>query len=180
MQEESQSTFEASDSRKECGIHIQCERNVPLWIILLDNIPTAAMFLLGTILLWRLGWLYGAAYVTYCILAIVVFWGRICPWCHHFDTRACPCGYGGVAPLLFKARQGREFRSVFRANIGVMFPCFFVPPIAGALLVWNGASESTVVVLAAFCILAFAAIPLISKFVGCKGCEVKDECPWMT
>jgi hypothetical protein len=178
--EQVQTTSKASDARKECGIHIECERVVPLRIIFLDNIPTAAMFVLGTILMWRLGWLFGAAYLAYCVLAIVAFWGRICPWCHHFDTHACPCGYGVVAPRLFKARQGREFRSVFRANIGVMFPCFFVPPIAGAVLVWKGAARSTAVILVVFCLIAFAAIPLISRLVGCKGCDIKDECPWMT
>jgi hypothetical protein len=81
---------------------------------------------------------------------------------------------------LFKRKQGREFRSVFRANIGVMFPCFFIPPIVGAVLVWQGAARSTAILLAVFCVIAFAVIPLISKFVGCRGCAVKDECPWMT
>jgi hypothetical protein len=170
----------ANEAHIECGIPAECERVVPLWIILLDNVPTAAMFVLGTILVWRLGWLFGAAYLVYCVLAIVAFWGRICPWCHHFNTHACPCGYGAVAPLLFDARKGRDFRSVFRANIVVMFPCFFVPAIAGAWLVWNGSARSTVAILAAFCILAFVAIPMISRLVGCKGCDIKDECPWMT
>jgi hypothetical protein len=122
----------------QCGIHVDCERIVPLRIVLLDNIPTAAMFVLGAILMWRLGWLFGTAYLVYCILAIVGFWGRICPWCHHFATRACPCGYGVIAARFFKPKTGREFRSVFRANIVIMFPCFFIPPIAGALLLWNG------------------------------------------
>lgn len=169
----------ASDSHKECGIHSRCERVVSLWIVFLDNVPTAVMFVLGTMLIWRFGWLFGAVYLAYCVLAIVAFWRRICTWCHHFGTRACPCGYGAAAPLLFEARQGREFRSVFRANIVIMFPCFFVPPIAGALLVWSHPSRSAAVILVAFCIIAFVAIPLISKLVGCKGCEVKDECPWM-
>jgi hypothetical protein len=164
----------------QCGIHVDCVRIVPLRIVLLDNIPTAAMFVLGTILMWRLGGLFGTAYLAYCILAIVGFWGRICPWCHHFGNRACPCGYGVIAARFFKPKMGREFRSVFRANIVIMFPCFFIPPIAGALLLWNGCTRSTAAILAAFCIIAFAVIPMISKFVGCKGCEIKSQCPWMT
>jgi len=173
-------TTKSNDTPLECGIHVACERVVAWWVILLDNVPTAAMFVLGTILMWHLGWLPGAAYLAYCGLAIVAFWGRICPWCHHFNTRACPCGYGVVAPLLFRSRQGREFRSVFRANIGIMFPCFFVPPVAGAWLLWQGAPRSTAILLAAFCVIAFAAIPLIARWVGCRGCDLKDECPWMT
>jgi hypothetical protein len=148
--------------------------------VFVDNAPTAAMFALGTILTWRLGWGFGAGYLAYCVLAIIAFWGRICPWCHHFGTRACPCGYGVVAPLLFKARTGREFRQVFRANIVIMFPCFFVPPIAGAVLLWSGTTRPILAVLVAFCLIAFAVIPMISRLVGCKGCEIRDQCPWMT
>ncbi len=149
----------------DCSIPRECDRVVPAWVVFLDNAPTGAMFALGAVLMWQLGWVVGAGYLAYCMLAIVAFWGRICPWCHHFATRACPCGYGVVAP---------------RANIGVMFPCFFVPPIAGAVQVWSGPTRSLVVILVAFCLIAFAAIPLISKLVGCRGCAIRDQCPWMT
>ena len=175
-----QSDAGMSDASRECGIHRECERVVPAWVVFVDNAPTAAMFALGTILTWQIGWPFGAAYLAYCALAIVAFWGRICTWCHHFGTRACPCGYGVIAPLLFQRRTGREFRQVFRANIAIMFPCFFIPPIAGAVLIWNGTTRSILVTLVAFCLIAFAAIPMISKLVGCKGCEIRDECPWMT
>jgi len=164
----------------DCGIPRECDRVVPAWVVFVDNAPTGAMFALGTVLMWQVGWAFGAGYLAYCVLAIVAFWGRICPWCHHFGTRACPCGYGVVVPLLFERRTGREFRQVFRANIGIMFPCFFVPPIAGAVLVWPGPTRSLVVILAAFCVIAFAAIPMISRLVGCRGCAIRDQCPWMT
>jgi hypothetical protein len=36
-----------------------------------------------------------------------------------------------------------------------------------------------VAIFAAFCIIGFAIIPMISKYVGCAGCEIKDKCPWM-
>lgn len=169
-----------TDAPADCGIPRECERVVPGWVVFSDNAPTAAMFALGTILMWRIGWVFGTAYLAYCLLAVVAFWGRICPVCHHFGTRACPCGYGVVSPLLFRRRTGREFRRVFRTNIVIMFPCFFVPPVAGAVLVWQGSARSVVVVLVAFCVMAFVAIPLISKLVGCRGCAIKDQCPWMT
>jgi hypothetical protein len=174
------SSAAGSDPRVDCGVHRDCERVVPAWIVFVDNAPTAVMFALGTFLMWQFGWILGAGYLVYCFLAIVAFWGRICPWCHHFGTHACPCGYGVVAPLLFKARTGRDFRQVFRTNIVIMFPCFFIPPIAGAVLVWTGTTRWIVAVLVAFCLVAFAVIPAISRLVGCKGCEIRDECPWMT
>jgi hypothetical protein len=35
------------------------------------------------------------------------------------------------------------------------------------------------VLFIAFVIVGFVLIPAISRFVGCKGCEIKDQCPWM-
>ncbi len=168
------------DARVDCGIHAECDRVVPGWVVFVDNAPTVGMFALGTILTWQVGGVFGAGYLAYCILAIIAFWGRICPWCHHFGTRACPCGYGVVAPLLFRARTGREFRQVFRVNVAIMFPSFFIPPIVGAVLLSSGTTRSIAAVLAAFCLIAFAVIPANSRLVGCKGCEIKELCPWMT
>jgi hypothetical protein len=31
-----------------------------------------------------------------------------------------------------------------------------------------------------FSITGFVIIPLISKLAGCKNCEIKEDCPWMT
>jgi hypothetical protein len=28
--------------------------------------------------------------------------------------------------------------------------------------------------------VGFILIPAISKFVGCKSCEIKADCPWMS
>ena len=102
-------------------------RVVPAWLIVVDNGPTALMFVVGAALLWPISWSLSIAFLVYCGLAIVLFWARICPHCHHFSTRACPCGYGVVAAALFAPKGGKDFRKVFRRNIGIMFPCWFVP-----------------------------------------------------
>ena len=165
---------------KECGIHPKCTRVVPSWVVLADNFPTLTMFVLGTILICLVWWPFAVAYALYCGLSIVLFWGLICPYCHHYDTRACPCGYGVLAPKVFKPKEGRDFRAVFTQNIAIMFPTFFLPPVAGAVLLYFDFTYMVLGLLIAFAVVAFAIIPLISKFVGCKGCEIKDQCPWMT
>jgi len=30
-----------------------------------------------------------------------------------------------------------------------------------------------------FSLIGFVVIPVISKLVGCKNCEVREDCPWM-
>ncbi len=154
-------------------------RVVPTWLTLLDNVPTAVLFALGAVLM---GWAWrplAAVYLAYCVLAIVLFWARICPHCPHFATRACPCGYGVIAARLFAARPDGGFQRAFRRNIGVVFPCWFVPPVAGGYLLWMGPTWPVVAVLAAFCVVGFAVIPIIAKRIGCRGCGLREDCPWM-
>jgi len=162
-----------------CGIPVVCGRTVPAWLVVLDNAPTAVMFVLGAALLAPLGWMFAALFLAYCALAIVLFWGRICPSCHHFGTRACPCGYGVIAPRFFRRRTGRDFKQVFRRNIAIMFPCWFVPAGVGAWLLHSRFSTRSLVLLSAFCFVSFVAIPLIAKLVGCRNCDIKNDCPWM-
>ena len=70
------------------------------------------------------------------------------------------------------------FAKVFRKNIAIMFPCWIVPTIAGIYLLWTHLTILVAGVFLAFCIVGFALIPTISRFVGCAGCEIKDQCPW--
>lgn len=167
------------DSAADCGIPNECTRVVPTWLVAVDNGPTVVMFLLGAALLRPISWSLSIAFLAYCALAIVLFWARICPHCHHFDTRACPCGYGVVAAAFFKRKVGLDFRKVFRRNIGLMFPCWFVPLGAGIYLLWVRFSSAALGLFLAFCIVAFLLIPAISRFVGCRDCDVRDQCPWM-
>jgi hypothetical protein len=67
---------------------------------IVDNLPYIFMTILGA-LVFIIGlkpsatnWLFAGLYVLYGIagaLWIIVF---VCPYCHYYDTRACPCGYG--------------------------------------------------------------------------------------
>ena len=163
-----------------CGIPLSCGRAVPTWLVILDNVPTAILFVLGAALLVPLGWTFAALFLAYCALSIVLFWGRICPFCHHFGTRACPCGYGVIAARFFRRKTGGDFREVFRRNIVIMFPCWFIPLGGGAWLLHSEFSMGRLVLLSVFCFVGFVAIPLIAKLVGCRNCEIKKDCPWMT
>jgi hypothetical protein len=109
-----------------------------------------------------------------------MFWCLICPWCRHFDTSGCPCGYGKISSRLFKRKSGREFKKVFRQNIGMLLPCWFVPLAAGSYLLWNSFNWALLSLFLSFCIFGFVLIPVISKYVGCKSCTIKAECPWMS
>ena len=162
---------------EDCGVPDRCAREVPAWLVALDNGPTLLLFALGAAILWLLWWPLSLLFAAYCAASIVLFWAIICPYCHHFGTGACPCGYGKVAPRFFKRRPGTDFRGVFRRNIAIMFPVWLAPLAGGIYVLWTAFSWPAAILLVAFCVDGFAVIPAISIFVGCKGCEIED-CPW--
>jgi len=164
----------------DCSITDACERVVPMWLVLLDNVPTAAMFVLGAVLAGMVWTPLAILMTLYNLLAIVLFWSLICRRCQHLGTRACPCGYGVIAARYFKRQEGGNFRKIFRKNIAVMYPCWFVPLAAGVYLLWTRYSGRLLTIFAAFVVIAFILIPAISRFVGCRGCNLKSQCPWMT
>jgi len=172
---------DSHETANDCGIPNKCARTVPGWLVALDNGPTIALFVMGTLLLWPLllG-IFAITFATYCVLSIVMFWAFICPCCHHFGTGACPCGYGKVAPKFFKAKPSHDFRKVFKFNIAIMLPVWLVPLIGGAYVLYTAFGMLYLALFFAFCIDGFAVIPLISILVGCKDCEINDQCPWRT
>ena len=166
---------------KQHGIPVDCSREVPTWLVLLDNLPTVGMFYLGSLLVMMVWWPLAFVFYGYCALSIVLFWGLICPYCHHYDTKACPCGYGIIAPRFFKFKGAENFNRVFKSRIAVVFPAWIIPPVATIyLLIMDHTSVTVWCIFAAYAIIGFILIPAISKFVGCRNCEIKDQCPWMT
>lgn len=153
--------------------------SIPLSLVLLDNIPTLLLFVLGTMLLARLSAVAAVVFAAYLVLSIVLFWARICPGCHFYNTLACPCGYGIISAKLFKRKEGRPFSRTFKRNIIIMFPNWFVPFLTGVYLLVTRYSTATLVLTILFSLDGFLVIPLVSKLAGCRNCSINEQCPWM-
>lgn len=155
-------------------------RKIPLWLVLLDNIPTILLFILGFLIVNIISTVAAIIFAIYAVTSVMWFWARICPYCHHFETYACPCGYGIISSRLFSRKDSSLFSKVFKRNILIVFPNWFIPFFVGIYLLIAQYSVKALVLMVTFSIIGFIIIPLISKFVGCKNCEIKEDCPWMT
>jgi hypothetical protein len=154
-------------------------RKIPLSLVLLDNIPTSFLFLLGFLIIYQISLFAAIVFIIYALVSVVWFWAKICPYCHHYNTYACPCGYGIISARFFKKKENKSFRKVFRKNIAIQFPNWFVPLAVAIFLILTSYSKTILFLAITFIIVGFIIIPGISKLVGCKNCEVKEDCPWM-
>lgn len=169
--------MEVPENNKAFPCH---SRKIPLWLVLLDNIPTLMLFILGVFIISLVSTTVAIIFGIYTLFSVVWFWAKICPYCHHYDTYACPCGYGAISPRLFKKRSDKSFRKAFRQNLGMVFPNWFIPLTAAIYLMIVQYSNDLLMLSVAFCMTGFVIIPSVSKFVGCKNCEIKEDCPWMS
>jgi hypothetical protein len=151
----------------------------------IDNVPYIIMIILGAFILsiglelsiW--GWVAAGVFVLYGVVGafwIIVF---VCPYCHYYDSRACPCGYGLIAAKLRSKKDGDRFIEKFKKHIGVIVPLWIIPILVGGItIIFNFYWEMLVLVMA-FALNSFIILPLISRKYGCAHCPQRDACLWM-
>ncbi|UCE39408.1 MAG: hypothetical protein JSW00_09355 [Thermoplasmata archaeon] len=145
----------------------------------LHNLPTFSTYALGAVIMLFLGWLFFLVYVLYCIFSTLWFMRFICAHCPHFDNPKCPSGYARVAAKLFKERDSKKFNDTFRRHIGIVFPSWILPVLAGIYLLYYEFSITLLVLFSIFIIMGFIMLPVITKKYGCEDCNLKDSCPRM-
>jgi len=152
---------------------------------IIDNLPYLAMILIGATIFWvsldalAWRWISAGLYLVYGVggaLWIMVF---ICPYCHFYDTRLCPCGYGQIATKLRPRADAERFAGQFKKHIPVIVPLWFAPLVVGGIPLVRDFSWLLAVLLLAFAVNSFVILPLVSKKYGCAQCSQKDNCPWM-
>lgn len=152
------------------------------WI---DNLPYIIMIILGASMLfigfgsssWK--WATSILFLIYGVVGafwIIIF---VCPYCHFYDTRLCPCGYGKIASRLRQRKDDSLFTKKFREHIPAIVPLWVIPTVAGVIFLIKGFTILMLLLLALFAINSFAILPLISKKYGCAHCPQRDQCPWM-
>ena len=145
------------------------------WSILRENALQILMYILGTILLSLAWWPLGVVYLAYSLFSNVLYMAWICPYCGHYSLGTCAAGFDILSGRRFKTRPGKTFGTEFRRRSWVLYPGWFLPPVAGVYLLFTAFSWITLALLAVFCMVAFWLLPEVSK-KHCEACETVD-CP---
>jgi hypothetical protein len=61
----------------------------------------------------------------------------------------------------------------------IIIPNWIVPSALIAYLLTTQYSIKILILAISFSLIGFVIIPLISRLIECKNCEIKDDCPWM-
>ena len=152
---------------------------------LIDNLPYIVMTLLGAAVLFLCiqtapgRWIIAGSYMAYGLAGAMWIILFVCPYCHFFDTRSCPCGYGQISAKIRKVQDQSLFKKKFKIHIPVIVPLWVIPPVVGIIRLTKDFTGLLFIVSVLFAVDAFIVLPLVSRIYGCAHCPQKDACPWM-
>ena len=149
------------------------------------NIPYFGMLILGAVTIaysgtfsaWR--FLGAIGYFAYGIAGAVWIMIFVCPYCHYYATRGCPCGYGVISARIVKKGDKDCFAKKFKRHIPVIVPLWIIPVVCGGLELFSSFSSLLLGMALVFIIESWIILPLVSKKHACIECPQKDQCPWM-
>ncbi len=151
--------------------------NYPLSIVILENLTSLTLYILGTIILSGFSMIIGAGYFIFCLISVAIIWFLVCPFCYYYG-KVCPCGYGKFAPFLVKEGDKKKFKKQFKYLVIFSTFSFGLPVIGGLFLLIKNYTLLLLIELSIFAIIAFWIIPLQAKKISCKHCKQRSECPW--
>jgi hypothetical protein len=145
------------------------------WDIFRENAMQFIMYIVGAVLVGWVWWPLSLVYLAYCILSNVLYMAWVCPYCAHYSLGTCKAGFHILSAGRFKAKEGMTFAKAFKNNIYMMFPGWFLPPIAAIYLLMTSFSWAVLTLLIVFCVVAFWLLPMLARS-HCEDCETLD-CP---
>lgn len=155
------------------------------WETAVANLPYAAMVLLGSLTvalsLWPGPWALagGVAYALGGVGGALWIMVWVCPHCHYYDTRGCPCGYGVIAARLVRKGAQECFAQKFKRHIPVIVPLWVIPVLVGLVALAESFRWGLLVLVLVFVLDAYVVLPLVSKRHSCAECPQREGCPWM-
>ena len=152
---------------------------------IIDNLPYIAMTVLGALVFiigpesGAVNWLLAGLYVLYGAAGALWIMIFVCPYCHYYGTRMCPCGYGRISARLRRVRDQSRFSEKFKKHIPVIVPLWIIPVVAGIIFLFRDYSFPLLLLIVLFAIDAYIVLPGMSRKYGCAHCPQKSTCPWM-
>jgi hypothetical protein len=142
------------------------------------NLPSALTYVIGTLIMFHLGLLYGFLFLIFLAVEITLFMKFACSYCALHGSVYCPSGYGLVAAKIFKGGDVSKFPKMFKTFIP-FFSIVWVIPLLGALyLLLTDFGLYYLVLTIVFVTIGFIILPVFHKFRECRDCPNRKNCPW--
>lgn len=153
--------------------------NYPLWIVLLSNIVSFAIYATRAFVIYKVGWIWLILYAFYITWLEIRVLRRSCVNCYYYG-KTCAFGKGKLSCLFFKKGDSNRFNQdkITWKDIVPDFMVSLIPIATGVILLvinFNWLLLSIVLVLL---LLTFIGNRLIRGSLACKYCRQREiGCP---
>ena len=151
----------------------------PLWIILLSNLVSLAIYGIGAYVMYRTGWIWLALYVLYIGFLEIKLLRKSCPNCYYYGKN-CAFGKGKLCSLFFRKGNPEDFvkRQITWKDILPDFLVTIVPVVAGIILLILNFEWLLLLMLLVLLLLTFSGNGFIRGSLACRYCrQCEIGCP---
>ncbi|MBN1579835.1 MAG: hypothetical protein JXA89_03970 [Anaerolineae bacterium] len=151
----------------------------PVWIVLVCNLVSIAIYVLGATILADFGWWVSGLYLLGCLWLEIRVLQKSCVNCIYYGKR-CGTGKGRLCALLFKQGDPRIFaeRTISWVDVLPDFLVSLVPLVGGIVLSFVAFSWLRLVAMFVLIGLAFGGSAALRGSLLCKYCKQGEiGCP---
>ncbi|OPY26072.1 MAG: hypothetical protein A4E27_00776 [Methanobacterium sp. PtaU1.Bin242] len=156
-----------------------CYVNYPWWIVLLSNLVSLSIYIIGAYIFLNLGLIFTILYLLYCFILEIRLLKEGCVNCYYYG-KVCGFGKGKLSALFFKRGDPSRF-SQHEISWKDMIPdmmVFIFPIIGGTVLLIYDFSWITLFLMVVLVILSLAGNALVRGLLTCSRCKQRElGCP---
>jgi len=86
----------------------ECYENYPFWVVLISNLLSISIYLIGAFIVYQVGLIWSALYLCFVLFLEFRLLKGHCTSCYYFG-KTCAFGKGRISNLLFKKGNPKNF-----------------------------------------------------------------------
>jgi hypothetical protein len=157
----------------------KCYENYPFWMVIISNIVSLSIYIIGGFLVYQIGLLWLLFYICYILILEIKLLRGHCVNCYYFG-KTCFSGRGRLSSLFFKRGELIKFNDI-KITWKDIIPDFLVSvvPILGGIVILVKKFDWIILLLmAALFFLGFLGNGLVRGHLACKYCKQRElGCP---
>ena len=156
-----------------------CFENYPLWMVVLTNVFSLSIYLIGLYIFYRIDILFAALFALYILFIEFRLLTKSCRNCYYYG-KLCAFGRGKCCSLFFKKGDSKKFAKT-KITMKDIIPDFLItilPLVAGAVLLMSNFSWLILGLMTVLIVFGFFGNAFIRGSCACKYCKQgKIGCP---
>lgn len=157
----------------------ECFENYPFWIVLVSNLVSIAIYLIGAFIVYQIGITWMILYVIYIfILEFRLIRGH-CVNCYYYG-KTCAFGKGRISSMFFKKGDADQFCKIKMTWKDILpdFMVSLIPAVIGIIILIKEFNWVILLLLVLLLALTFMGNSLVRGKLVCKYCKQrKMGCP---